>query len=119
MTQTIEQVDYGKTRTGHRPGRNPEDPRNSTVCFMVTETEKTMIDALGFCTNLRRSAILTRIVTTFLNGAMYPENYEDSKKGLLAFLKECRKAVEEKPGLVKQAISQASHPNPTARGKMS
>ena len=88
MTQTIDRVDQGETRTGHRPGRNPEDPRNSTVCFMVSETEKTMIDALGYCTNLRRSAILTRIATTFLNGALYPENYETSKRDLLGFLKE-------------------------------
>ena len=118
MTQTIDRVHYGETRTGHRPGRNPEDPRNSTVCFMVTENEKTMIDALGTCTNLRRSAILTRIVTTFITGATDPENYEDSKKDLMAFLKECRRAIEEKPELLKRAISQASYTNPTARGKM-
>ena len=112
MTQTADRVHVGEIRTGHRPGRNPDDPRNSTVCFMVSETEKTMIDAVGYCTNLRRSAILTRIATTFLNGAMYPEKYEDSKKDLLAFLKACRKAVEEKPELVKMAFSEASHPIP-------
>jgi len=119
MTQTIESVRERGIRTGHRAGRNPVDPRNTTVCFMVSETEKTMIDVLGMCTNLRRSAILTQIVTSFIGGAMHPESYEVSKKELLEFLKRCRKAVEQKPELVKRAISQASHINPIARGKMS
>lgn len=102
MTGTTDKIlaDEGQ-RTGHRPGRDPDEPRNSTVCFTVSETEKAMIDTLGFCTNLRRSAILTRIVTTFLSGAMAGEEYERARRDLLAFFKECREAVESKPNLVK------------------
>lgn len=95
-------------RTGHRPGRDPDDPRNTTVCFMVSETERDMIDALGFCTNRRRSAILTQIVTTFIDGAKSGEGYIQARKDLLAFLKECRDAVEAKPDLVKSLLSGGS-----------
>lgn len=103
MTETSER-NYVREMpyTGHRPGRDPEDPRNSTVCFVVSEHEKAMIDALGYCTNLRRSAILTRIVTTFLEGAMAGERYEEARKQLMAFLKECREAVEKRPEWIKQ-----------------
>ena len=102
MTATLPHEENEAPRTGHRPGRNPDEPRNSTVCFMVSETEKAMIDALGMCSNLRRSAILTRIVVTFLDGVAGEEKYETARRELLEFLKECRSAIEEKPDLFRE-----------------
>ena len=102
MTATADPIEAEVSpRTGHRPGRNPDDPRNSTVCFMVSEHEKAVIDSVGLCTNLRRSAILTRIVTTFLEGVA-GDDPELSRKELNAFLRKCREAVAEKPELVAQ-----------------
>ncbi|MDD3181118.1 MAG: hypothetical protein PHQ04_12370 [Opitutaceae bacterium] len=101
MTETEEKLSVEATpRTGHRPGRDPEEPRNSTVCFMVSESEKELIDILGMCMNLRRSAILTHIVTAFLHGAIARKGKTRSKRELLDFLEECREAVDERPDLV-------------------
>jgi hypothetical protein len=110
MTETTEPVgiEEDHPRTGHRPGRDPEEPRNSTVCFTVSESEKAMIDALGICTNLRRSAILTRIVTTFVAGAVAGKHYEPARRDLLAFLKKCREAVGAKPQWLKLLPSEES-----------
>ncbi len=71
---------------------------------MVSEHEKAVIDSVGLCTNLRRSAILTRIVTTFLDGVAGDEP-EQSRKELIAFLKQCREAVAENPDRVAHYLS--------------
>lgn len=107
MAQTAAQVDDDYLRTGHRPGRDPEQPRNSTVCFMVSEHEKAMIDALGLCTNLRRSAILTQIVTMFVACAVSAEHYDRGRKDLTAFLKECREAAQSRPEIIKEFTKQS------------
>lgn len=103
MTATLDTTEAEDSpQTGHRPGRRPEEPRNSTVCFMVSESERAAIDALGFCTNSRRSAILTRIVVSFMEGVTGDVKFESAKRDLVEFLKECREAVEAKPDLFKQ-----------------
>jgi hypothetical protein len=83
-------------RTGHRPGRNPDEPRNSTVCFMVTEHEKATIDALSHCIHLRRSAILTEIVTRFLVAAQSPIRSGAKRTALFDFLEECQEQIGAK-----------------------
>ena len=82
--------------TGHRPGRRPEEPRNSTVCFTVTEQEKAIIDAISMCTNLRRSAILTEIVTRFIAAAQSPVIANPKKLALFEFLEECNVQIQDK-----------------------
>jgi hypothetical protein len=98
MTATTirEQEEDEGPRTGHRPGRNPEEPRNSTVCFMVTEQEKATIDALSHCIHLRRSAILTEIVTRFLTAAQSSSRGGAKRTSLLDFLEECQEQIGAK-----------------------
>ena len=81
--------------TGHRPGRNPDEPRNSTVCFMVTESERAAIDALSHCIYRRRSAILTEIVTRFMAAAQSPRGAV-KRTALLDYLGECQDEIAEK-----------------------
>ncbi|SUS07606.1 hypothetical protein DF3PB_470017 [uncultured Defluviicoccus sp.] len=69
-----------------------------------------MIDALGYCLNKRRSAVLTHIVTSFLEGAMTTGRHETAKRKLLDFLEDCRDGVEAKPELVKHLLSDVSQP---------
>lgn len=82
-------------RTGHRPGRNPDEPRNSTVCFTLTEHEKATVDALSHCINLRRSAILTEIVTRFMSAAQSPRGTA-KRTALLDFLEDCQEQIQTK-----------------------
>jgi hypothetical protein len=82
-------------KTGHRPGRNPEEPRNSTVCFMVSETERATIDALSHCINKRRSAILTEIVIRFMSAAQSPRG-SAKRTALLDFLEDCQEQIANK-----------------------
>lgn len=79
-------------KTGHRPGRNPDEPRNNTVCFMVSKTEQAVIDALSMCTNRRRSAILTEIVTRFMAAVESPRGAV-KRTALLDFLEDCQDDV--------------------------
>jgi hypothetical protein len=85
-------------RTGHRPGRNPEEPRNSTVCCTVSASEQAAIDALSYCTHRRRSAILTEIITRFMAAAESPRGIL-KKTALLDYLEECQASITEKRDL--------------------
>ena len=82
-------------KTGHREGRRPDEPRNSTVCFTLTEREKGTVDALSHCINLRRSAILTEIVTRFMSAAQSPRGTA-KRTALLDFLEDCQEQIQEK-----------------------
>lgn len=82
-------------KTGHRPGRNPDEPRNNTVCFMVSKSEQAAIDALCMCTNRRRSAILTEIVTRFMAAVESPRG-TIKRTALLDFLEDCQDDVGKK-----------------------
>lgn len=94
-----DQQEQENPRTGHRPGRNPEVPRNSTVCFTVTEAERATIDALSYTINLRRSAILTEIVTRFLTAAQSPIRGGVKRTALFDFLEDCQDQIREKRSL--------------------
>jgi hypothetical protein len=85
-------------QTGHRPGRRPDEPRNSTVCFTVTEHERNTIDALSHCIHKRRSAILTEIVTRFMAAAQSPRGAL-KRTALLDFLEECQEEIQTKRAL--------------------
>ena len=86
-------------QTGHRPGRRPDEPRNFTVCFTTTEREKAAIDAFSYCINLRRSAILTEIVTRFMIAAESSGRVTAKRTALLDFLEECQEQIQEKRAL--------------------
>jgi hypothetical protein len=91
-------------KTGHRPGRDPEEPRNSTVCFTVTKREKATIDAVSHCIHLRRSAILTEIVTRFLTAAQSASG-ATNRSALIDFLEECQEQIQAKKELFESIIS--------------
>lgn len=82
--------------TGHRRGGRPEEPRNFTVCFTVTEHEKAVIDAVSLCTNLRRSAILTEIATRFMVAAQSPTLSDPKRTALFDYLEECHAQIQDK-----------------------
>ena len=99
MTATTGETEKGETtKTGHRPGRNPDEPRNSTVCFMVTESERAAIDALSHCIHRRRSAILTEIVTRFMAAAQSPRGAL-KRTALLDYLEDCQDEISAKRDL--------------------
>jgi|SRR6478609_8497199 len=79
--------------TGHRPGRRPDEPRNNTVCFTVTESEQKAIDALSLCSHMRRSAILTEVATRFMAAAMESPRSHSKRAALLEFLGECQEKI--------------------------
>ncbi len=79
--------------TGHRPGRRPNEPRNNTVCFTVTEAEQKAIDALSMCIHMRRSAILTEVATRFMAAATESPRAQSKRAALLEFLDECQEKI--------------------------
>jgi hypothetical protein len=82
--------------TGHGRGKNRIEPRNNTVCFTVTESEQRAIDALSLCTHLRRSAILTEVVTRFMAAVAESPRAHSKRAALLEFLDECQETVRAK-----------------------
>ncbi|MBK1830903.1 hypothetical protein JIN77_09210 [Verrucomicrobiaceae bacterium R5-34] len=70
-------------------------PRDKTVCFMVSETEKNQIDLVGVGIKRTRSALLTRIVSTFVDGVMAEDEWQAHADELSAFMHECREAMSE------------------------
>lgn len=62
---------------------------------MVTESERALIDALSLCTNRRRSAILTEIVTRFLAAAEVSRG-TSKRTALIDFLEECQDEISQK-----------------------
>lgn len=96
--------DTQKITTGHGRGKNREEPRNNTVCFTVTKSEQASIDALSHCIHLRRSAILTEIVTRFMLAAQSSTRATANRTALLDFLEDCQEAIREKRPLFENLL---------------
>lgn len=88
--------------TGHGRGGNRHEPRNNTVCCTVTASEQRVIDAISICTHLRRSAILTEVITRFSAAVTESPRAQSKRNALLEFLDECREQVQQKPGIFEQ-----------------
>ena len=71
-----------------------EDPRDKTLCFMLSENEKRDVDCLAGCMSITRSGLLAKIVSEFVLAATDTERMEESEEELLAYLAECRKAAK-------------------------
>lgn len=94
-TSTAAKTKEVPLETGHGRGKNRDEPRSNTVCFTVTKTEQAAVDALSHCIHLRRSAILTEIVTRFMAAAEWPKG-SLKRTALLDFLEECQEQISEK-----------------------
>lgn len=92
--------------TGHGRGKNRAEPRNNTVCFTVTKSEQASIDALSHCINLRRSAILTEIVTRFMLAARSSTRATANRTALLDFLEDCQEGIQKNPALFEQLLGE-------------
>ena len=88
--------------TGHGRGKNRDEPRNNTVCFTVTASEQSAIDALSLCLNLRRSAILTEVATRFMAAAIESPRAHSKRDALLEFLTECQEQIRDRRDLFVQ-----------------
>jgi len=87
--------DVDRIRTGRRKAVDIDAPRDKTVCFMTSEAEKAQIDLIGVGIQRTRSALLTRIVNTFVDGVMAENDCEIHAKELSKFMHECRDAVSK------------------------
>ena len=67
-------------KTGHRPVLSNAEPRNSTVCFNLSASEKLDLDKLGMSMNHTRSAILSKMTATFVRGAMNEGDFSELKE---------------------------------------
>jgi hypothetical protein len=89
--------------TGHgRGARNRDEPRNNTVCCTVTASEQRAIDAISMCTHLRRSAIMTEVITRFAAAVAESPRAQSKRNALLDFLDECREQVQQKSELFEE-----------------
>jgi hypothetical protein len=92
-------------KTGRRENPAINGPRDRTVCFMLSEPEKHLVDRLAFCVHLTRSGILAKIVTKFVAAT------EDSRKGrtaeeqLAAYLAECKQAVKKRGAFADKTLA--------------
>lgn len=85
-----------KIKTGRRPNPTIDGPRDNTVCFMLSEGEKLTLDRLAFCLHLTRSGVLANIVSDFVRAAEKSKEGRAAEKRLLDYLKESRKAFQER-----------------------
>jgi len=56
--------------TGHRPLLAKAEPRNKTVCFNLSETEKMNLDKLCMALNSTRSRLISELVVGFIDTAL-------------------------------------------------
>lgn len=86
-------------KTGRRQNPTIDGPRDRTVCFMLSENEKSELDRVAFCLNLTRSGLLASVVAPFIEAVNGGKNGEGAKQSLDAFLEVCRKAMKERGDL--------------------
>lgn len=55
-----------RIRSGRRLAADIEEPRDRTVCFTLSESERNAVDVLAAYLSRTRSSVLTRIVTAFV-----------------------------------------------------
>jgi hypothetical protein len=92
MTKTMTPIPAEPAvKTGRR---NLIEPRDRTLCFMLSESEKLDVDCLAFCINITRSGLLSKIVSDFILAAKDGEKMKKAEKDLLAYLAECREAAK-------------------------
>ena len=66
MTDRFKRDDDPRIRSGRRLAVDIEEPRDRTVCFTLSESERVAVDALAARLSRTRSAVLTRIVNAFV-----------------------------------------------------
>lgn len=91
--------------SARRPSDERVEPRDKTICFMVSEDEKIAVDTMGVCMRLTRSAILAKIVSLYLKSTDEKSSDEDQKASeeeLLQFIEKGRKALKRTPKWQKQ-----------------
>ena len=85
------------TERGVKTGRRSMiEPRDKTLCFMLSESEKHDVDCLAFCMNITRSGLLAKVVSEFIASAWDEERMKQSEKELLVYLAQCREAAKER-----------------------
>lgn len=92
-------------KTGRRENPAVEEPRDKTVCFMLSESEKVAVDRLGICMHLTRSGVLARVVTEFVAAVENSPKGREAEKELIAYLAECRKAVKKRGAFADETIA--------------
>ena len=93
-------------KTGRREIPKMEQPRDNTVCFMLSEGEKLAVDRLAFCLHLTRSGVLARIVTEFVTAAEDSKAGRNAEKQLAAYLAECREAVKKRGTFADETLAE-------------
>lgn len=83
-------------RTGRRQNPAVEQPRDKTVCFMLSEGEKGGVDRLAFCMHLTRSGMLAKIITKFVAATENSKAARLAEKELSAYLAECRLGLKRR-----------------------
>lgn len=78
-----------RIRSGRRLAVDIEAPRDRTVCFTVSDPERDAIDALAVSLSRTRSAVLTWIVTAFVEDCAAG----DDAARVMTLFRECRAAI--------------------------
>jgi hypothetical protein len=96
----------GPIKTGRRENPAVQEPRDKTVCFMLSEGEKHVVDRLAFCMHLTRSGILARIITKFLTATENSKAARIAEKELSAYLADCRLGVKQRGAFADKTIAE-------------
>jgi hypothetical protein len=91
-------------KTGRRENPTIDGPRDKTVCFMLSESEKLDLDRLAFCVNLTRSGLLAKIVAPFLGTTKGGQEGKEASLQLEACLSECRTAFQKRGKMAQEAV---------------
>ena len=83
-------IDAGRVKTGRRKAVDIDLPRDKTLCFMVSDEEKSNTDLIGAAIKRTRSALLAKIVNSFVAGVMAEDNWNIHADELSEFMLECR-----------------------------
>jgi hypothetical protein len=94
-----------EVRTGRRENPAIEGPRDRTVCFMLSEQEKTAVDRVAFCLNRTRSGALANVAANFFAATKQNKEGRTAEKALLGYLRECREAVKRRGAIADKTIA--------------
>lgn len=92
-------------KTGRRENPAVQGPRDRTVCFMLSEREKSGLDRVALCMHLTRSGILANMAAEFVTATGGEKTAREAERTLFGYLRECRKAVRERGAFADKVIA--------------
>ena len=91
MARSPQTLPKAEVKTGRR---TVLEPRDQTVCFVLSMGERDAVDRVAFSLNITRSGLLAKMVTSFIGAAQGGETAQIAEDTLAELLTEAKNAVK-------------------------